>query len=108
MRVPFLKKGLRVGPPMSRPGCETAGMRIDLTPVSTETAPSAPAGSWRSIRPRRPAQLDFALPAGPAPVRRVKAPAGARPCSRKRADWWFDQMRRLVAEGREMDAPGVF
>ncbi len=90
---------------MSRPGCESSGMQFERNPVSNEGVPSAP---WRSIRPRRPAQLDFALPASPARVRRANTPAGARPCSRKRADWWFDQMRRLVAEGREMDAPGVF
>jgi len=64
--------------------------------------------SRRALRPRRPAQLDFALPASPAPIRRSKPATVGGPCPRKRADWWFDQMRQLVAEGRELEAPGVF
>ena len=50
-----------------------------------------------------------AAPSAPAPVRRRQEPVGAnRPCPRRRADWWFDQMRLLVAEGRELDSTGVF
>jgi len=56
-------------------------------------------------RLRRDAQLDFALPV-PPPVPRRERPV--RPCSRARAQWWFDQMRRLIDEGRSVDTPGVF
>lgn len=56
-------------------------------------------------RRRRAAQLDFALPAPPPAPRRERP---VRPCSRARAQWWFDQMRRLIDEGRSVDAPGVF
>ncbi|HRI12965.1 MAG TPA: hypothetical protein PLX89_08170 [Verrucomicrobiota bacterium] len=56
----------------------------------------------------RPTQLDFALPVTSTVVRRVSIRSSGRPCPRKKADWWFSQMRQLVAEGRELDAPGVF
>ena len=48
-------------------------------------------------------QLNFALPA-PPPV----APRQPRPCTRARADWWLRQMRRVVDEGLDYRAPGVF
>jgi hypothetical protein len=92
-----------VGPPVSTPLDETEGMKSELGFV----IPTAPAAR-RALRPRRPAQLNFALPASPAPVRRPQPVVSRRPCPRKQADWWFNQMRQLVAEGRELDAPGVF
>ncbi|MSU31730.1 MAG: hypothetical protein EXS25_03525 [Pedosphaera sp.] len=30
-----------------------------------------------------------------------------RPCERERAAWWFEQMRRVVAEGRDFPVAGV-
>lgn len=30
-----------------------------------------------------------------------------RPCGRERAAWWFAQMRRVVAEGRDFPVAGV-
>ena len=73
-----------------------------------ELNPQPPA---RATRPgRRAAQLAFALPSLPAPMptrrpTRKKFPPG---CTRDRAQWWFAQMRRVVAEGQDFDAPGVF
>jgi hypothetical protein len=32
----------------------------------------------------------------------------ARACGRDRADWWFDQMRRVVEEGRDFPVNGVW
>ena len=31
----------------------------------------------------------------------------ARPCSRARAAWWFQQMHAVVDQGVEINAPGV-
>lgn len=59
------------------------GSQLDLGLVVPPPAPSAP---------RRP-QVRTAVP-----------PAG----NRSRAQWWFRQMRQIVAEGRDFDAPGVF
>ncbi|MFZ9856238.1 MAG: hypothetical protein ACO3I0_14070 [Limisphaerales bacterium] len=71
--------------------------------------PSGPK-TRRITQPRPAAQLNFPLPpSAPAPVRRRPEPAASnRPCPRRKADWWFDQMRLLVAEGRELESPGVF
>ena len=80
--------------------------------VKSELGFIIPAGpkTRRITQPRPAAQLNFPLPpSAPAPVRRRQEPVGAnRPCPRRRADWWFDQMRLLVAEGRELESPGVF
>lgn len=70
--------------------------------------PATEAVSRRTARPRRPTQLDLVLPVSPMPARRTKPGSPERLCPRRKANWWFDQMRQLVAEGREMDAPGVF
>jgi len=58
--------------------------QLDLTLPVPEPAPAAPSAPQRS--PRRP----------------------TRPCSRERAAWWFQQMRRAIEEGTRFDAPGVF
>lgn len=76
--------------------------------MKTETSAEA---SIRNGSPRRrsgcESQLDFALPApAPKPLRRPERPA--RPCSRERARWWFNQMRQVVDEGRTVDVAGVF
>jgi hypothetical protein len=52
--------------------------------------------------PRRQ-QILLTLPVQPAP-----APRQPRPCNRERADWWFRQMRRVVDQGLDYRAPGVF
>ena len=52
-------------------------------------------------------QLDFAL-ANPAPRNRNRPFSPRRPCSRERAEWWFNQMRRVVEDGRTVDVTGVF
>ena len=58
-----------------------------------------------AIRVRRgEQQLAFPLPEMPL-VARPKRPI--RPCTRARASWWFDQMRRVVDEGLDFRAPGV-
>jgi DNA-directed RNA polymerase subunit M/transcription elongation factor TFIIS len=58
--------------------------QLDLTLPVPESTPAAPSTPQRS--PRRP----------------------TRPCSRERAAWWFQQMRRAIEEGTRFDAPGVF
>lgn len=73
-------------------------------------SPSAPATetprSRRGARRQRGNQLDFPLPLPTVPpVRKVTA---VRPCSRERAQWWFDQMRLAVDEGRTVEVAGVF
>ena len=61
-------------------------------------------GAWARRSPRTPcgSQLDLAMPAPPPAVRRRQV---VRPCSRERAAWWFEQMRRAVDEGREIPVP---
>jgi hypothetical protein len=75
---------------------KTAGMKNEATLSGS--------GAVRRSSRRRPveAQLDFTLPAEPP------APPGARPCSRERARWWFNQMRQVVEEGRTVEVAGVF
>lgn len=54
-------------------------------------------------------QLDLTLPVPEptaTPQRSPRRPT--RPCSRERAAWWFQQMRRAIEEGTRFDAPGVF
>lgn len=58
--------------------------QLDLTLPVTDPAPAAPSTPQRSTR--RP----------------------TRPCSRERAAWWFQQMRRAIEDGTRFDAPGVF
>ena len=48
-------------------------------------------------------QLQLAIPVPQAAAARPN-----RPCTRQRADWWFRQMRRVVEEGLDYRAPGVF
>lgn len=48
-------------------------------------------------------QLPLALPRSRATQRR-----SAKPCSRERANWWFAQMRRVVEQELDFEAPGVF
>ncbi len=55
----------------------------------------------------REVQLDFSLAAA-APRTRNRAAAARRACSRERAAWWFDQMRRVVDDGRTVEVTGVF
>ncbi len=52
-------------------------------------------------------QLDFALPTAlpsalPSPVHPARRRVVQRPCSRERAAWWFEQMRRAVDQGRDV------
>ena len=86
---------------MSEGEGEGCGMKNEL---ATPSNASAPAPSLR-----KPRQLDFALPSRPTPpsARRPR-PDNARTCRRERAQWWFTQMRQIVAEGRDFNAAGVF
>ena len=51
--------------------------------------------------------LPMELPAQ-APRRGRRRVRAVRPCGRDRADWWFDQMRRIVDEGRDFPVAGVW
>ncbi len=70
---------------------------------------SNPVNEDRLMKNQMPAplseqQLAFPLPECARPARIKRA---MRPCSRARASWWFDQMRRVVDEGLDFRAPGV-
>lgn len=56
------------------------------------------------VRTVRRDQLQLALPAAARPA----AARPPRPCQRHRADWWFRQMRRVIDEGIDFRAPGVY
>ncbi|MCW5557879.1 MAG: hypothetical protein KIT22_08615 [Verrucomicrobiae bacterium] len=54
-------------------------------------------------------QMDLNLPASrTAPRTSLRGPSIPPAGSRARAQWWFLQMRQIVAEGRDFDATGVF
>jgi hypothetical protein len=63
-----------------------------------------------TLRRRRcESQLDFALATPPLEAASPRRPERLiRPCSRERAQWWFNQMRQVVDEGRTVDVAGVF
>jgi hypothetical protein len=103
-----MKRWVEVGQPMSNPVGHPAGMTSELllVPVETRATRRNDRGAGATaLNPRRRSrcsdQMDFALP-GPVPIsipatRRNVAP---RPCSRERAAWWFEQMRRAVDADR--------
>lgn len=43
----------------------------------------------------------------PLPATSMRPKRAARPCTRARARWWFDEMRRIVDEGLDFRATGV-
>ncbi len=49
-------------------------------------------------------QLALTLPLPPSPGRGRR---GHRPCTRARARWWFDEMRRIVEAGLDFPHPGL-
>lgn len=59
----------------------------------------------RTCAARRTAQMDFGLSESKRFLRNPSVPPAG---SRARAQWWFSQMRQIVAEGRDFDAAGVF
>ena len=89
-----------VGQGMSHPIWKDVGMKNELP----FTQP-APAPSRREIRP---AQLDFTLATPPPTTTSRRTSRRQRPCSNERAAWWFDQMRRVVDEGRDVEVTGVW
>lgn len=53
--------------------------------------------------------MDLNLPAPrTTPRAGLRSPSVPPAGSRARAQWWFRQMRQIVAEGRDFDAAGVF
>ena len=81
-------------------------MKSELPAPSNATEPAP-------LRRRKPHQLDFTLASRPAPpsapvARPRPRNNGARQCRRDQAQWWFAQMRQIVAEGRDFNAAGVF
>lgn len=69
----------------------------EVPPVAFPHARNCPA--------RSTAQMDFGLLEA---RRSARTPAVPPAGSRARAQWWFSQMRQIVAEGRDFDAAGVF
>lgn len=94
----------RVGPRVSTLLSQARDMKSELgfiIPTSTSAR--------RSPHSRCPDPLDLAQSKSTgATARRPQSRGAARPCPRQKADWWFNHMRQLVAEGREIDVPGVF
>jgi hypothetical protein len=78
---------------------ETERVAVATTPESGPEGKQRVSGVRRSPRTACGSQLDLAMPTPPPAVRRRLV---VRPCSRERAAWWFEQMRRAVDEGREI------
>lgn len=91
----------RIGPPLSDPLPQAWDMTTALPEV---ICPSRPEPRSRR-RSRLSPQLDLNLQ---APRAATRGPAIPPAGSRARAQWWFRQMRQIVAEGRDFDAAGVF
>ena len=69
---------------------------------------TAPMKNTRRTTATKP-QLDLTLPVTEVTATPQRSPRRpARACSRERANWWFQQMRRAIEEGTRFDAPGVF
>lgn len=84
-------------------------------PAAVPATPSVRFVRSRACTSLRTSQMDFALPLSKGPI--PKGPISKGPNrppsippagSRARAQWWFTQMRQIVAEGRDFDAAGVF
>ena len=59
-------------------------------------------GSMKKEMSEAGQQLALVLPLSPTTARNRRP---IRPCSRARAQWWFDQMRRVVDEGVDFPLP---
>ncbi|MBN8245964.1 MAG: hypothetical protein J0L84_00820 [Verrucomicrobia bacterium] len=92
---------LEIGPPLSDPMLQGGDMTTALPEVMCPSRPEPRSGR----RNRLNSQLDLNLP---APRAGARGPAIPPAGSRARAQWWFRQMRQIVAEGRDFDAAGVF
>lgn len=66
------------------------------------THPFPENGSMKKEMSEAGQQLALVLPL-PQMTARNRRPI--RPCSRARAQWWFDQMRRVVDEGADFPLP---
>ncbi|MFO1457884.1 MAG: hypothetical protein U1G08_00645 [Verrucomicrobiota bacterium] len=97
---PNLNEFSPVGPPLSDPIPEDRPMNDAPADVTSTT----PCPRRRGSALRNTSQLDLGIAVSPGPVRRRTGPP---PGSRARAQWWFCQMRQIVAEGRDFDAAGV-
>ena len=94
----------KVGQPMSDPVGHPAGMTSELllVPVETRAARQNERGTGATAlnlrrRSRCSDQMDFTLPGPvPTPIPATRRNVVPRPCSRERAAWWFEQMRRAV------------
>lgn len=91
----------RIGPPLSDPLPQAWDMTTDLPEMLCLNRPETRSGR----RNRLNSQLDLNLPSTRSGGRGPAIPPAG---SRARAQWWFRQMRQIVAEGRDFDAAGVF
>lgn len=94
---------------MSNLAAQDGVMKNEL-PAAAPVTPSVRFVRSRSCTPLRTSQMDFALPMskGANPKGPNRPPSIPPAGSRARAQWWFTQMRQIVAEGRDFDAAGVF
>jgi len=104
---------------MSNPATQDGVMKNEL-PAAVPATPSVRFVRSRACTPLRTSQMDFALPMSKGPISKGHISKGPIPKSpnrppsippagsRARAQWWFTQMRQIVAEGRDFDAAGVF
>ncbi|MBL9175697.1 MAG: hypothetical protein JNL10_19295 [Verrucomicrobiales bacterium] len=76
-----------------------------MNDAPADTTPTTPCPRRRGSALRNTSQLDLGIPVAAGPARRRPLPP---PGSRARAQWWFCQMRQIVAEGRDFDAAGVY
>jgi hypothetical protein len=94
---------------MSNLATQDGVMKNEL-PAAVPATPSVRFVRSRACTSLRTSQMDFALPMskGPIPKGPNRPPSIPPAGSRARAQWWFTQMRQIVAEGRDFDAAGVF
>lgn len=76
-----------------------------MNDAPAEATSATPCPRRRGSARRNISQLDLGIPVSSGPARRRIGPP---PGSRARAQWWFCQMRQIVAEGRDFDAAGVY
>lgn len=87
---------------MSDPVAQDGGMNSE-SPSNPPALTSRCHPGRRARSGRQTSQLDFTLPLEASRGASIP-PVGQR----ARAQWWFTQMRQIVADGRDFDAAGVF
>lgn len=94
-------------PASSRSKSHERGKRNRLETATIGQPMSDPILKARAMKrelPEAEQQLALILPLPTTAIRRKRL---VRPCTRARARWWFDEMRRVVDQGLDFRATGV-